>query len=91
MRVDSDSQQLAFDNMEDRPIKGTTDWRRYEVVLNVPQNATGIFLGVLLGGTGTVWLNSVNLEVVGSDVPTTETKAPPSLPNAPANLNFENQ
>ena len=53
MRVDKGSEQLAFDNMQDRPIKGTTNWQRYDVVLDVPEDATGIFLGVLLGGSGT--------------------------------------
>jgi len=36
---------VAFDNMQDRAIKGTTDWRRYEVVLDVPEDATGIAPG----------------------------------------------
>ncbi len=27
---------LGFDNMEDRAIKGTTDWKLYEIVLDVP-------------------------------------------------------
>ncbi len=90
MRVDKGSQSVAFDNMQDRPIKGTTGWQNYQVVLDVPQDATGIFLGVLLGGTGEVWLNSVKLEVVGSGVATTAKKGP-SLPEEPANLNFENQ
>ena len=48
MRVDKDSRQVGFDNMQDRPIKGTTTWKNYEVVLDVPQDATGIFFGVLL-------------------------------------------
>jgi hypothetical protein len=89
MRVDKGSQPLAFDNMDDRPIKGTTGWQKYEVVLDVPQDATGIVFGVLLDGTGSVWLNSVQLEVVGSDVPTTG-KEQPRHPDGPVNLNFEN-
>jgi hypothetical protein len=36
MREDKGSQQLAFDNMQDRSIKGTTIWQRYDVVLDVP-------------------------------------------------------
>ena len=89
MRVDGkgSNQTLAFDNMQDRPIKGTTGWQRYEVVLNVPQGATGIALGILLDGPGQVWLNSLNIEVVGTDVPVTGRSA--NLPDGPRNLGFD--
>ena len=90
MRVDKDRDAVALDNMQDRPIKGTADWQRYEVVLDVPQDATGIFYGILLSGSGTVWLNSVELEVVGTDVPTTGGKGT-KLPDEPTNKSFENR
>jgi hypothetical protein len=73
--------------MQDRPIKGTTEWQRYEVVLDVPEGATGIFFGILLDGRGEVWLNSVNFEVVGTDVPVTSGRR--ARPNGPRNLEFE--
>lgn len=88
MRVDKEKDSVAFDNMQDRPIKGTTGWQKYEVVLDVPQDATGIFFGVLLDGAGEVWLNSVKFEVVGSDVPTTGGKTSKLL-DGPTNLDFE--
>lgn len=87
MRVDKGSRSVAFDNMQDRPIKGTTEWKPYEVVLDVPQDATGIFFGVLLSKTGTVWLNNVKFEVVGSDAAVT---GKPQR-EEPANLDFEKQ
>jgi hypothetical protein len=90
MRVDKGTDVVAMDNMHDRPIKGTTDWQKYEVVLDVPQDATGIFYGILLGGTGAVWLNSVELEVVGADVPATGGKGP-KLSDEPTNKSFENR
>jgi len=88
MRVDKGSQSVAFDNMESRSIKGTTGWQRYQVVLDVPQDATGIFFGVLLAGSGQVWLNDVKFEVVGSDVPTTG--AGEAHRAEPVNLGFDN-
>ena len=90
MRVDKDKDSVAFDNMEDRPIKGTTGWQKYEVVLDVPQDATGIFFGVLLDGPGAVWLNSAKFEIVGADVPTTGGKGGKSR-YEPTNLDFENR
>lgn len=90
MRIDKGSTQLTFDNMQNRPIKGTTDWQRYDVVLDVPQDATGIFFGILLGETGQVWISNAKFEVVGSDVQTTGGKASPEMPDEPSNLNFDN-
>ena len=89
MRVDKGAKQLTFDNMQGRPIKGTTDWRKYDVVLDVPQEATGIFFGVLLSGSGTVWLSEAKFEIVETNVPTTGT-AGPQKSDEPVNLNFEN-
>jgi hypothetical protein len=73
MRVDGSTpnEMLAFDNMYDRPIKGTTDWQKYEIVLDVDVSAAGIAYGVLINGTGTAWLSDLAFEVVGSDIPTT--------------------
>ena len=72
MRVDYYSAAvLAFDNMQRRPIKGTNDWTKYEVVLFVPAEATSISYGVLLTGTGQVWFKDVILEVVNDTVPET--------------------
>jgi hypothetical protein len=62
---------VAFDNMQNRAIKGTTGWQYYAVVLDIPVDATGLAYGVLLAGSGTIWLSSTKFEVVGSDVPIT--------------------
>ena len=43
---------LGFDNMNDRPIKGTMDWTRHDVVLDVPARARAIAFGILLSGPG---------------------------------------
>jgi hypothetical protein len=92
MRVDKQSTSVAFDNMQDRPITGTTGWQNYAVVLDVPQDATGIFFGVLLTGPGAVWLNGVKVEVVGSDIPTTGASAgTKKRRDEPTNLDFTEQ
>jgi hypothetical protein len=89
MTVDGDgSRPLAFDNMGNRPIKGTTDWKRYEVVLDVADQATAVAFGILLTGKGSVEVDTFRIEVVDASVPTT---TPPKamLPTAPRNLGFE--
>jgi len=86
MRVDKETKPLAFDNMQGRPIKGTTDWVKYDVVLDVPQEATGIFFGVLLSGSGTVWLSQAKFEIVEPNVRTTGTGL--MQKQEPMNLDF---
>jgi hypothetical protein len=85
LRVDgSQKQMLAFDNMQNRPIKGTADWQRYEVVLDVPQESINIAFGILLHGIGQVWISDIQFASVGSDIPTTGE----SLSDQPTNLEF---
>lgn len=76
MRVDgpdtpTTQRSLGFDNMQNRPIKGTSDWARYAIVLDVPPESVAIAFGVLLQGGGEVWLDDMQFAIVGSDVPTT--------------------
>lgn len=74
MRVDGASDaSLAFDNMGKRPIRGTTDWKRYEIVLDVAPGAKYLAFGMLLGGPGQAWLNDLKLEVVDASVAVTNT------------------
>jgi hypothetical protein len=88
MRVDKGSQTVEFDNMQTRPLKGTADWKKFDVVLDVPQDATGVFFGVLLDSAGAVWLSDVKFEVVGTEVPTTGIRAKLQR-SGPVNLDFQ--
>ena len=73
MRVDGESNQmLSFDNMQRRAIQGTTDWQRYEVVLDVPEEGTNIAFGILLSGKGKAWIGDLQFERVGEEVPVTQ-------------------
>jgi hypothetical protein len=87
MRVDKGTEVIAFDNMQKRAINGTTGWQRYEVVLDVPKDATVVAFGILLNGGGQVWLNSTKLEIVGAEVPTTNVIGN-KLSDKPVNLEF---
>ena len=78
MRVDGDAGFLAFDNMGDRPIVGTTDWKQYSVVLDIPVGSRRVVYGALLSGAGTLWISKPRVEVVGSEVAVTQTPAPSS-------------
>ncbi len=89
MRIDGPHQgSLGFDNMQNRPIKGTTDWHKYEVVLDMPQESVAIALGILLSGKGQAWVSEIQFEEVGADVPTTSHEGDGELPEKPGNLDF---
>ena len=78
---------LGFDNMDSRPVKGTTEWKNYSIVLDVPANADALAFGFFIDGTGRAWVSGVRLEEVGPDVPTTGASEK-KWPIAPVNLNF---
>jgi hypothetical protein len=87
LRIDqaNSKKSLALDNMSDRPITGTTDWKKYEIVLDVPLNATRLVYGALLRGTGQIWFDNINFEMVDSTIATTGRKEN----KEPVNLDFE--
>jgi|GEM_PF-843184 len=106
LRVDGQGSAMAFDNMGDRGgIPRASDWQRHSLVLDVPDGADGLAYGVFIMSTGSVWMDDVELEVVGDDVPTTGMEFPPSgaddidvermrlkydmAPAAPVNTGFE--
>lgn len=84
LRVDGpDHKTLAFDNMLDRPIAGTREWARYEVVLDVAADSAVINFGMLLTGKGEVWLDDLTFEVLsgGGPAPKVEAFTPAGLTN----------
>jgi len=95
-RIDQkgNTETLGFDNMhdgkKDRSIKGTTEWTKYEIVLDVPLNASNIAYGALLVGTGQIWFDNLNFEIVDNTIPTTGSGKDELMPNKePVNLDFE--
>ena len=63
--------------MRKNAVHGTTGWTRYEVVLDLSNEAEQIELGLNLFGPGSAWLDDVTLDVV-------ERRASTSKPEAAA-------
>lgn len=90
MRIDGENyMQMGFDNMRNRPIKGTSDWKKYEIVLDIPPDSKSINYGVLLNGDGKVWFDDFKLEEVDDNVPVTNIVSEKMIPDQPVNLDFE--
>ena len=68
------------------PVRGTSEWKKYELTLDVPSEAVNIAFGAIVAGKGQAWVDDYSFEVVGNDVPLTIE----AYPKQPANLNFEN-
>ncbi len=82
---------LRADNMRmrasgDAALKGTNDWKRYEIVLDIPQEAYAVTIGFYLSGRGKVWMSDPKVEVVDASVPVTseDSQMEPKLPAGPA-------
>jgi hypothetical protein len=93
LRIDGQQRgvSLQFDNMDRNPIKGTTGWQQYSVVLDVPSEATALAYGFFVHGRGKMWVSGTKIEPVGSEVPSTNmlTGQFNSLPKTPVNLSFD--
>jgi hypothetical protein len=88
LRVDTVLERArAFDNMEDRPLRGSTGWTEAANVLDVAEEAASLHFGVLLTGAGAVDLARPRFEVVDTDVPITQDLRHP-LPVGPQGLDF---
>ena len=64
MRIDDESGSSVLDNMMDRPVEGTSEWREYTIVLDVPESAKRISYGILMIGTGDVWCDDFTVTAV---------------------------
>jgi len=77
MRVDGQAvpEMLSFDNMAQRTLSGTANWRKAEIVLDVPEGGSVVTFGLLIQGRGQAWLDDLSIEVVPKDVPSTNIAA----------------
>jgi hypothetical protein len=53
---------------QEKPTQGTHDWMHYDITIPVPLNAQYIDFGLILHGTGQIWLANPQLEVIEQDV-----------------------
>ncbi len=79
LRADAaNGEAVASSNMQSLPIKGTQDWARQELTLDIPETAAQLAFGLQLVGPGKVWLSEVKSEVIPSGATSTQTQRSPS-------------
>ncbi len=69
-RIDKEKYTLSFDNGCNRQIHGSEDWQQWSIVLDMPEGSTNIVYGVMLGGSGKVWIVEPTIEQVTQDIAT---------------------
>jgi hypothetical protein len=103
LRIDSNRRSLALDNMNRRPIEGTTGWTEYQIVLDVPATAKYLVYGAFLAGTGRLDVDNISFSIAPPGTETTphfgplqllpppgsEYMPPSVVLSAPSNLQFE--
>jgi len=72
VRVDGPgTSEFASATTEKQSVKfsGTTDWRNFSLVVNVPKQAQDLLLGLAANGPGDLWVADMEFKVVDNNVP----------------------
>jgi hypothetical protein len=92
LRIDSKTQgeSLGFDNMQDRPVTGNSDWTKCEIIMDVPEESMTLNYGFLLSGSGKIWFDNVTFEILNNASPKIlKDRVMLPVPEKPVNLDFE--
>src|SRR3970282_2437960 len=64
MRMDTPRGMNGFDNMTDRPLRGSTAWTAVAVVLDAPADAYNVGFGLILSGAGgAAWVDDLRFDI----------------------------
>jgi len=63
---------FAFDDTTSRPVHGTSDWQEVEWVTDIPKQPCTIYFAPTLFGSGQIWCDDFDLDIVPSDTPITD-------------------
>ena len=70
MRLDGEkNKNYGFDNMQDRPIAGTTGWQEYSIEMDYDQDRVkSIVVGGLIIGSGKMWMDNLHITINDIDI-----------------------
>jgi RNA polymerase sigma factor (sigma-70 family) len=68
----TDGRHMQYDDMSDRPIRGTTDWRQYEIDTDLPREPCIIYFGPDLYGPGELWADDFRIDLGSANDPVTD-------------------
>src|SRR6185436_5623061 len=67
-----DGHIFAIDETMDRPVRGTHDWQQIQIVADVPPESCWIEFGAAMYGTGQIWMDDFQIDVVSTNTPITD-------------------
>lgn len=74
LRIDGEAKILAFENMQSKSIKGSSDWTKYSITLPLSENSKVIYVGGILQGCGKAWFDNFKVLIDGTDIRNVEVK-----------------
>jgi hypothetical protein len=75
-----DISYLLFDDVVEQALAESSDWRRYNLVMDVPPGSNTLMFGVQMGGgKGKIWIANARLEEVKAEVAVTPARDPRNL------------
>jgi RNA polymerase sigma factor (sigma-70 family) len=63
---------VISDDMGDRPLTGTTDWKQLTIVCDLPRETASLLVGLNMHGKGTLWMDGAQIEIVDKNVSITD-------------------
>jgi hypothetical protein len=60
---------VRADRMQERTIKGTTEWKTHDFVVDIPADANALQAGYWMQGKGQLWIRDLKVEEVPTTVP----------------------
>jgi erythromycin esterase len=64
LRADKDDDPLAFTNLGRWAPKGSTEWKTFNLEMDVPAETTSLYFGAGLRGKGRVWVDDIVVSVL---------------------------
>lgn len=89
LRIDGASKVIHFENMLEKKINGTSDWKQFSLKLPYPPNAEKIHIGAIMHGNGQLSADQFQLLIDGQDFRKAKIKKrPPVAAKAPTDKEF---
>ncbi|HTQ35432.1 MAG TPA: hypothetical protein VMH77_00195 [Steroidobacteraceae bacterium] len=74
---------MRMDRMQERAVKGTTDWQYRDFVADVPVDSRQMMIGYWMQGKGQLWVRDLTVEEVPASVPLNFLWTDPKRPAGP--------
>jgi hypothetical protein len=63
---------VSHDDMASKPASGTTDWRQYDSIAQVPNDLAAVKIYIILHGPGQIWFDNTQIQLAPAEAPLTD-------------------